>query len=188
MIEKGVDEFHFLKEALAGLELVDGELVVTYGLNKAFPLIRYRTGDFFEIAREGCDCGLIGQTLRWSGRADVDKLRVHGFEIKAEEVDDVFNAVSPLVDGYQVHFYKEPSNHEKTRIVVEIMKKEGQLLQDESIFGMIQRELLNNWHIAPRVPLSEAIRRGTFSALDIKFVKEFTTQSQKNRRLVSHIN
>lgn len=188
IINSGKNEFHFLSEALVGLELIDNELVVTYGLNKAFPLIRYRTGDYFEIARESCDCGIAGKTLKWSGRMDVDKLRIHGFEIKAEEVDEVFYAISPLLNDYQVHFYKGRVHPEIINIVVEIKRQDDQRLRDNSIMVIIQRELLKNWKVAPNTSLAQAIERDIFSGLDIIFVNEFTLQSQKNRRLISHID
>ncbi|MEK7514576.1 MAG: hypothetical protein AAB587_02030 [Patescibacteria group bacterium] len=179
------DEFHFLSDAIVALELVEGELVLTYNLNRAFPLVRYKTGDFFEVAQEKCSCGLPGKTVRWSGRMGVDKLKIHGIEIRVEAVEEALGNSSFLSSqGYQIHFYKESEVSEKIRIVVEV-KEMGQT--NDSILLLIRTELLKNWKVAAGMSLAQALQKEVFSSFDVVFVKEFSLESQKARRLVSHL-
>lgn len=187
MLEYNEPSFHFLHEALIALELVDGELVVTYALNKAFPLIRYKTGDFFEVARESCDCGLPGATLRWSGREQVDKIRIHGFEIRAEDIDGLFASMSGIAgNNYQVHVRYDDNDTKKIHIDVELKKENPTGTQQYSIAAMVRDELLRRWMLAPGVSIARAIERGIISSVRVSFVQAFSFKTEKTRRLVNH--
>ena len=186
MLEQREPSFHFLPEALIALELVDGELVVTYALNKAFPLIRYRTGDFFEVASASCDCGLPGATLRWSGRTQVDKIRIHGFEIRAEETEALFASMNGLAGNeYQIHLRYAPHNPKKIRIEVEL-KKTNTVTHHDSVAAMVRNELLRRWILAPGVSVAHAIEKGVISDIHVSFVPAFSLATEKTRRLVNH--
>ena len=187
MLERNEPSFHFLHEALIALELIDGELVVTYGLNKAFPLIRYKTGDFFEIASKSCDCGLLGATLRWSGREQVDKIRIHGFEIRAEDMEELFASMSGIAgDDYQIHVRYDDYDTKKIRIDVELKDKKTATAQPLAIAAMVRNELLRRWMLAPGVSIARAIERGIISSVQVSFVQAFSFKTEKTRRLVNH--
>ncbi len=187
LIDKGVDEFHFSQNDLSAVELIDGELVITYTLNKAFPLIRYRTGDFFEVAQERCTCGILGATLKWSGRVDVDKIKIHGFEITLPKVEETFNKVAPVIGkDYQVHFYDSELKPNRISVVIEVKKQKGVVHQDESI-SYAKTALLNKWYITPTMSFGKAVEQNIFDTLDIVFVNDFSFQSSKTRRLINHI-
>ncbi|MCX6788040.1 MAG: hypothetical protein NT108_02680 [Candidatus Kaiserbacteria bacterium] len=187
MLEQQEPSFHFLCDALIALELIDGELVVTYALNKAFPLIRYRTGDFFEVARESCACGLPGATLRWSGREQVDKVRIHGFEIRAEDLENFFASLHGLAgDDYQIHINHDTFDAKKIRIDVELKNKTGVESHHRNIADMVKNEMLRHWMLAPGVTLAHAIEKGVISDIQISFVQEFSLITTKTRRLVNH--
>lgn len=188
IMESGVDEFHFLSNALTALELVEGELVITYSLNSAFPLIRYKTGDFFEVAHEHCSCGLPGKTLRWSGRMGVDKIRVHGVEVTIGSVEEVFSQLSSLIkEDYQVHFYNDSTHVDGVKIVVEIKRSRQSDIQEAGIALSIKNKLLKNWYITHNMTLSQAIDKNIFSLLEVIFVDNLTLSSEKSRHIVSHI-
>ncbi len=179
--------FHFLHHALIALELVDGELVVTYALNKAFPLIRYRTGDFFEIARTSCDCGLPGATLRWSGREQVDKVRIHGFEIRSEDIEELFVSMNGIAgDDYQIHLNYAMHDSKKIRIDVELKNEKHTMTQYDSISAMIKNELLRRWMLAPGISVAHAIEKGVISDIHVSFVQAFSLATEKTRRLINH--
>lgn len=187
MIRRSESAFHFLHQALIALELIDGELVVTYALNKAFPLIRYRTGDFFEIASTSCDCGLPGATLRWSGREQVDKIRIHGFEIRTEDIEELFVSMNGIAgDDYQIHLNYATHNPKKVRIDVELKNGKHTMTQYDSISAMIKNELLRRWMLAPGVSLAHAIERGVISDIHVSFVQTFSLTTEKTRRLINH--
>lgn len=187
MLEYNEPSFHFLHEALIALELIDGELVVTYALNKAFPLIRYKTGDFFEVVRESCDCGLPGATLRWSGREQVDKIRMHGFEIRAEDIEGLFASMRGIAgDDYQVHIRHDDNDAKKIRIDVELKNKEHSATQRYGMAEIVKNELLRSWMLAPGVSIARAIERGIISSIRVSFVQSFSLTTEKTRRLINH--
>lgn len=186
MMERNESSFHFLSEALIALELIDGELVVTYALNKAFPLIRYRTGDFFEVVSDSCSCGLPGPTLRWSGREQVDKIRMHGFEIRREDMDALFASMSGIAgDDYQIHVRVDADSPKKIRVDVEL-RDAGIITHHDSVATMVKNELLERWILAPGVSIADAIERGVISDVRVSFVRAFSLATEKTRRLVNH--
>ncbi|MBK8015276.1 MAG: phenylacetate--CoA ligase family protein [Betaproteobacteria bacterium] len=108
-----VSEENMIVEVLDGTEPCDpgraGELVVTELNNRAFPLIRYRTGDFGVLAAGTCACGrTLGRLDQIHGRAYdfirnregrlfhgeflmyvFEDLRRHGADIRQFQVEQV---------------------------------------------------------------------------------------------------
>lgn len=187
ILDQRTSSFHFLSEAIVALELIKNELVVTYTLNKAFPLIRYKTGDFFEIASEFCSCGLLGPTLRWSGREQVDKVRIHGFEIRAEDMDALFVTLNGITgDEYQIHIRYATDNQKKICFDVELRDTKRILTRHDNFATMVKNELLRRWILAPGVSVAQAIERGVVSDVHVSFVQAFSLTTEKTRRLVNH--
>lgn len=207
MIEVGSNEFHFIDKAIVALELAeDGELILTIAQNKAFPLIRYRTGDFFEVQdldkahrmdagvapAHACSCGLNTPILSWSGRMDVDKLRINGVEIKAEDIEYALkDCVRETGDAYQIHFYSDTKAGSETIVlVVEIQESEQNPMSE---FGKIeakekiQKALLEKWNLTASATLQTAVDKGLFKTPEVIFVKELSLKTLKTRRLVNHI-
>ncbi len=192
IINEEKDLFHILQPPVLKTELINGELIITYANNKAMPLIRYQTGDFFEIANKKCSCGLSGPLLRWLGRENIDKIRVSGVEIKIDDVEKVFNQISHLIgDRYQLHFYENrDDSNVKIKIIIEIIEQNsaGKFLPLEDIKTFVINHLMNNWRLSSTARLKDAVDKGLFLAPEIKFVKEFSFKSDKTKRLISHLN
>lgn len=197
MIKEQSNEFHFLHEAIIALELSDeGELLLTMGQNKAFPLIRYRTGDFFELKEgstqgQACSCGLTTPILSWSGRMDVDKLRLNGVEIKAEDIETALGQCKgDIQDLYQLHFYPIEKS-ESIRIVVEVLESDH--LKNLTTFGKIEvqekikKALTHSWYFTATATLETAIQKGIFTVPEISFVPELSLKTTKTRKIVNHI-
>lgn len=186
MIEKGEPFLHLLTDALAAVELIDGELVVTYGLNKAMPLIRYRTGDMFEEVSEGCACGRPGPVLRWSHRTEVDRLRISGVQFDVEEADRVFGRLSRPTSRYQVHFTEAPSGGVDIRIEIEDAALAGSA--EAPIIGRaIEAELLDGWKLSADARMRDALSRGLFASFSVVFVPKVSTDSLKAKRFINHV-
>ena len=186
MIERGGSSFHILAEALAAVELIDGELVVSYGLNRAMPLVRYQTGDRFEEVAEGCSCGRQGPVLRWSHRAEVDRVRLSGVEFDVEEADRVFGRLSRPSARYQVHF-KENSGG-GIDIVVEIEDKETlRAGQAPVVERALRSELLDLWRISSGAVMRDALARGLFASLTVMIVPAVSVSGTKARRFINHV-
>ncbi len=188
IIDSGIEEFHFLQNAISALEIIDGELVVTYTLNKAFPLIRYKTGDFFEVANKKCGCG-SGLTLKWSGRSGVDRIRVNGFEITVGEIEESFTSAVPIIgSNYQVHFYNNDAGSDTVQIIIEVKKDKKSNMQNSTSVALAQKILLNEWYLTSQMTMSGAVKKGIFETPEIIFVDDFSYKSEKTRKIVSHIS
>ena len=190
MIEEEKDSFHVVS-ARAAVELIDGELVITYDLNRASPLIRYRTGDHFTLEAEHCDCGLPGPVLGWEGRTGVDTVKVNGIEVKLADVETLFAPLAPLIgDNYQVHFYTTDDVPSKLRVVVEISDPiifQNKMLQ-ERISAETLPYLTTKWKVGSTSTYADAILRNLAVPPEIVFVERFSHESsRKFKRLVSHI-
>lgn len=190
IIEEGRDSFHVVS-ALAAVELIDGELVITYDGNRASPLIRYRTGDHFTLESERCGCGIPGPVLGWEGRVGVDTVKVNGIEIKLSDVETLFAPLTPFMsDHYQVHFYTTDGIPSKLRVVVEISDPvifRSEMLQ-ERILSEALPHLTTKWKMGSMSTYADAISRGLAIPPEIVFVEKFSHESpRKFKRLVSHI-
>lgn len=190
IIAEKKNSFHILQPPVLAAEIIGGELVVTYANNKAMPLIRYQTGDFFEIVDEGCGCGLKGVVLSWSGRKEVDKIRVSGVEIRIDDVEKVFNPLMGIIgNNYQIHFYENKNQGGAVEIIIEVKKSPiNNVINPDSIASRVIGHLMNNWQLSPTALLKEAVNRKLFLIPKIKFVEEFSFLTTKTRRLVSHLN
>ena len=87
-----VNEEHFLAEIInPGTGRVveagcDGELVLTTLTTRAFPLIRFRTGDRARIIREICPCGQSLTRIEWLGRRTDDMLNIRGVKVHRRQI------------------------------------------------------------------------------------------------------
>lgn len=84
-----------------------GELVFTSLTKKAFPVIRYRTGDIASLHPESCRCGRT--TLRMSrikGRVD-DMLIIRGVNVFPTEIESTLLQFTELSPHYQVEILRE---------------------------------------------------------------------------------
>lgn len=185
MMEREEGHFHILTEALAAVEIIEGELVVSYGLNRAMPLVRYRTGDYFEAVPEGCDCGLPGPVLRWSHRTNVDRVRLNGMEFDIEAADRAF-AAFPHLKGlpYQVHFNPTPGST-AVGLTVEVVAPEGAPAEDLARFA--EAELPDAWHISATATIRTALERGFIASFAVRSVRSLSVGGLKAKRFVNHV-
>lgn len=186
MLERDVQEFHVIADALAAVELIDGELVVSYGLNRAMPLLRYRTGDFVEEGR-GCDCGLPGPTLRWSHR-DSDRVRLNGIEFTVDEADRVMGELPQLpVPSYQVHFLPGAGSAVLMRVEIADAALAAREPEARALAAELERVLPERWRISPSATLKDALERGLLAKLEVSIVPQVSEQGSKLKRLINHV-
>ena len=191
IMRAGENRFHILEDALAALELIDGELVVSYGLNKAMPLIRYKTGDYFEEISELCSCGTKGPIFKWSHRSGVDRLRLNGVEFTVALADKAFGNITYVENpNYQIHFYG--GNAEATdrpRIIVEI--KDEILTKDKRradfLAPLVAEEIKDKWAVSGSANLRTLVEQRLFDGPEVVFVSEFSFPGVKIRRFVNHL-
>ncbi|MAZ56761.1 hypothetical protein CL653_03145 [bacterium] len=179
MMKDGVLAFRPLKEALVALELIEGELVVTYALNKAFPLIRYRTGDYFKHSPElSAKYGEGLPILEWSGKGGVDVVRVHGMEIRTGSVDDFFASLSQTIEDYQLHIFPEASDN--VSLVIEVVG-----VSDE-VADIVRESFLHSFTLGSGT-VSDAMQKDKVTSVIVKVVATLSYQGNKRRVLISHV-
>jgi phenylacetate-CoA ligase len=87
-----VSEDHFLPEIVdpeTGENLPEGEpgeLVFTSLSTRAFPLIRFRTGDKARLTTEHCSCGCPFARMEWEGARTDDLLSVNGVKLQQSQI------------------------------------------------------------------------------------------------------
>ena len=113
-----VNEDHFLAEIVnpdTGAPLPDGEtgeLVLTTLTTRAFPLIRFRTGDKARFYSRPCSCGRLMRRIQWLGeRCDeimnIDGVNVHKQLIHSSLEDALGSAAEPI------HFFVQKEGERK---------------------------------------------------------------------------
>lgn len=182
-IRSGIDKMHILKDAVVAIELIDNELVITMDQNKAFPLIRYATGDRFDY--DTSDGSLI-----WKGRNSIDSAKVNGMEIKVEDIESALShCVNDIGNTYQIHLYSHAHNtntREQIKIIVETTIKHSTRFAEEEAREKIIKTLLDEWRLTASATVRDAINKGLISEVQVLFVDALSLQTTKTRRLVSH--
>lgn len=87
-----VSEDHFYPEIIdpqSGETLATGktgELVFTSLSTRAFPLIRFRTGDRARLISERCSCGCPFARIEWSGERTDDLITINGVKLHQKQI------------------------------------------------------------------------------------------------------
>jgi phenylacetate-CoA ligase len=133
-----INEDHFLPEIVdpaTGQSLPDGsfgELVLTTLTTRAFPLIRFKTGDQALLIREKCPCGSNLVKMKWhAGRTD-DIINIDGVNVHGGQID--FHLKQMMSVGRKMISYRVVST--EGRKLLEIL-----LQMNDSIFSDEIKEL-----------------------------------------------
>lgn len=187
MLAEKKSHFHTIHDDIAVTELIDNELVITSFKNTVFPLIRYRTGDYFSELSP-CSCGLPGPTLAWHGRENIDRLRINGVEILLEDVERAFLPLTPLIGTqYQLHFH--PTLGSAARIVVEIERT--RFATTDAFQSHIQPQIiatLKKLRVGTDVTIADAIEKKLFVEPTVELVEELSSKTAKLKRFINHLS
>ncbi len=178
--------FHLSTQALIAAELIDGELVLTYGLNRAFPMIRYKTGDYFEIDTHQCPCGADTPALRFAGRRGVDLIRTHGFEIRGASVDEFFLQQPYDVTDKQIHFFQSQTQKDALDIRVEIVLP-TRPDSPETVAQVIRSAFLETFTCTAGLTVKELMDKGVVSDVQVRIVDRVSMPGIKQKPLVQHL-
>lgn len=181
-----VDEFIPITGALAALELIDGELVITYGNNSAHPLLRYATGDMFEMSGSSSDGRPI---IRWLHRDGVDRVRVNGLEITVGTFDELIAKASPIPGAprYQVRCIEQKNGSVRMEIDVESGAESASVYQ-QAAAELICNYLLDEWILPSGKPFSVAVDSGMFSRPVVRFVQQLPISLKAKKFIVMRDN
>jgi len=183
MMLDGAQGFRILPEAVVAAELVDGELVITYGLNRAFPLIRYKTGDHFEVSENLTkQYGEGLPILTWTGKGGVDVVRVHGIEIRAGSVDDFFDSIPQSIDVYQLHVLPGEKPGTLSLKIEYVMDNGSDIISD-----IIRGIFISDFKMSQSHSVKDAMEQGLVDLVTVEAVAGLSHVTQKRRVLVNHI-
>ena len=184
--------------SIAHLEIIDplteknveigkeGELVVTCFHNRATPLIRYKTGDLVRFHKNDCPCGCPGPLLEVLGRAKFDIVKVGGFGLRREMLEKaILNLKDYLKESFEAHFYENfIGTKPRTKMILNLSLKKW-VKETPELKRKIERELLENWQLSPRLNLKMAVEAGLFEIPQINFV-QFPLQVKARQVLILH--
>ncbi|MFW6080593.1 MAG: phenylacetate--CoA ligase family protein [Desulfosalsimonas sp.] len=128
-----INEDHFLPEVVdpdtgsalpAGME---GELVLTTLTTRAFPLIRFKTGDRAALMKEACGCGSTLVRMQWN----------------AERTDDIMNIDGVNVHGRQVVFHLQNMLRlSQDSVTFRVINREGRKMLE--VFIRMNQEIFSD--------------------------------------------
>lgn len=146
----------------------EGELVVTTITTKAFPLIRFRTGDISRIVPDGeCACGRTLSVMDAPMKRSDDMLTFRGVKVYPNQIGSVISDILGETPPFVVELYKiKELDH------MDIHVEEGDALFSdtikrlENIISRIQSDLLEllgiraNIKLVERSTMQELLERG----------------------------
>ncbi|WP_124327926.1 phenylacetate--CoA ligase family protein [Desulfonema ishimotonii] len=137
-----ISDDHFLPEIIdpgTGAVLPEGEageLVLTSLTTRAFPLIRFRTGDRARLIQEPCKCGRPMIRMEWlEGRTD-DMLNVNGVKVHQDQITGRLKDALGFVPTFRHYLRKQPDEKNLLEICIAVNDK---LFSDE--IKMLERQL-----------------------------------------------
>lgn len=167
-----------------------GELIQTDLLtNKAFPLIRYKTGDIAIQTEVSCKCG-NPNLIELYGRGMHDVFKFYGVTLYAhlinESLADFSNKLKPF---FQMHIYeKKRGNKIVPSLVLNLSLRDGTPENTDlkkKIKDTVEEKLL----LAMGKNLKYFVDKKLFLPLKVEFSKEkLSEKEQKVKHLVSHLN
>ncbi len=166
------------------IESIDEEIIYTdLSPEKAFPLIRYRTGDFGSLERSDCPCG-NGTLLKIGGRIGHDKLKFHGVTLYTESIEDSLVEAAELMEPgrFRVHVGEEKG---RPRLTVELGLKEG-VETGEFVKGVIAESIMKRLYLSSEKTLKDLVDEGIFLPLELTMKKDWP-HDPKSRNIISHL-
>ncbi len=143
-----IQEDHFIPEVIdpetgATTEgQTRGELVFTTVTKEGLPLIRYRTRDLTDLARERCACGRTTTRMRKCLARSDDMLIIRGVNVFPSQIEAVMLEISGLSPHYQLVVEREHNLDKLTlRVEVDDTVFSDSVSQLESFAGKVRHAL-----------------------------------------------
>jgi phenylacetate-CoA ligase len=137
----------------------EGELVLTTLTAKAYPLIRFRTGDVALITTEPCPCGRTFARLEMNiaGRAD-EVVAIRGVKLHPDLIDGIMTRMTKGAQLAHVAFVKRVEELDLLEVWLEVNEAlfSDEIKVLETLAHRIRRELEQSLGIPARVRLVES--------------------------------
>ena len=165
--------YHPLSKGI--VESVEDEIVYTdLSPIKAFPLIRYRTGDAGTLESIDCPCGNKA-LLRVGGRIGFDKIKFHGVTLYVESLEDSFaEAMEYMEPGqFKAHVTEKTIDGKiMPQISIKIGLKE-EVETSDFLKGVISRSVSDRLYLSSNKSLSDLVKLDIFLPLELTLTKKW---------------
>lgn len=137
-----INEDHFLPEIVdpeTGEVLaagISGELVLTTLTTRAFPLIRFRTGERARLIPAPCPCGVPFVRMDWLPERADDILNINGVKVHPEQIQRHLTAVLGFAPDYLYDVRRDPGERNRLEIQLGV---DGDIFSDE--IKMLERQV-----------------------------------------------
>lgn len=159
-----LQEDHFLAEILTDSgEAIEngepGELILTTLTTRAFPLIRFRTGDRARIISEPCACGRTLKRIEWLPERADGMLVFRGVKLHDEQIlAHVEHVLGTVPSSWRIRLEKEGARRE---LVLSLAMDErlfsDEIKELEQVVWRLESELLQELGIPVAVRLQERL-------------------------------
>lgn len=134
-----------------------GELVLTTLTTRAFPLIRFRTGERARFIQEPCGCGISSLRMEWFDQRTDDILNLNGVKVHQSQIQWQIEATLSFIPKYRTRVLEAPG--EKKHLGVSIAM-DDRLFSDEikvleRRIALLEGDLSENLGVPVRVTLVE---------------------------------
>lgn len=128
-----IQDDHFIAEIINPDSLKEcphgewGELVLTTLTSRAFPLIRFRTGDRARLLTEPCKCGSVETRIEWNGERTDGLLNIDGVKVSTQLVR---NYISEML-GFEPEFCEVSKSADVDNVLSVSMAVSDKMFSDE---------------------------------------------------------
>lgn len=187
--------FHPVPKNLIEIECDDddseeGEILHTSLEQKAFPLIRYATGDIGRLTEKNCPCG-NGLLLEVLGRKKSDILKFSGVILRIEAIEKALSKVENFrYSPYEMHVGEENVGGKlkpKLKIILQPDKKHAADIDNSRIKEMVAEKISSGLFLSSKSTLKDLVEQGIFLPLEVDFVGSFPNSTVKSKKIISHL-
>ncbi len=194
LISESPDIFHPTDDGF--LEVVDsdgkptkeqGEIVYTdLEVPKAFPMIRYKTGDLGRIYKKDCPCGK-DTILEVGGKNTHDRLKFSGVTLYTEAIENALLGLEKLVKPFYQLIVSEIKLHDKLfyQLELEVSTPDKSLATDNNK-RVISKHFSEKLYLAQDKNLKYFVDNGILLPLIVSFV-DSRLEHSKTKTIVSNL-
>ena len=158
-----VNEDHFLPEIVdpvSGEVLPEdrfGELVLTTLTTRAFPLIRFKTGDRARIIREVCSCGRQLRRIEWTGERVDDLLNIDGVKVHTRQMQVAIESLLGFSSDASTFHVKRTDRRQHIEVSIPVNDTifSDEIKELEALIHRAETNLLENIGIPVVIRLKE---------------------------------
>lgn len=164
-----------------------GEIVHTDIKKKAFPVIRYKTGDIGMLTEEKCPCG-NDLLLTFEGKKETDFVAIPGGHIlRSRSIASAIYLINEYVDSrFQLHIYNSPNSGILSLVLNLKLNEKYKLNQtDEKFIKMLSDKIISNIQISPGIQLSNLIENSIID-FNLGLIPKWEYDFRKFKHIIIH--